>query len=663
LRVEVNALDSLERTPLHWISSISKPNMEIAQYLLKNGADVNAQDIIGNTPLHHATSAGGHLPIISELLHKGANPSALNNSGLTPLAVAIGPNLVRLEALLGPSTASPTPEPQHMDRSRSPSPSRPPRAGRGRSQTPKKSAHHPRTRSKLGSSVGRLIAFVLGGPDGRVASPDRSEGQAEEEHQDGAASFDTANQQAARGLDLGQLAVALKEHAPQPGRLELPLPATPQLVDGAVPPGHRRSYRPHRRNDSKCSYKGQSAPPAQKSAALSRKTDPRTFSSSSFESLEIQGLDVSSVPAAPSAGDKKQWRPSKDSTLTGFFSCQSNASPTGSRRSSSCSPVETNKLEWADRMITLLLDRPKANSASSALESESEAVVAPRPRTGHSPRAGSFRAGPPPKFPSSPSKAPGQKPGMKPLASPALVKKSQSVPPPRTVPEAPAFKKQDQMVPKRSKERPPLPVCPPPRASRKAQSTPPKKRGGPPPASPPPRAGNQPPATPPRKQMMPPATPPLRRLVTPMQSPLSASKPNRHTTSPGGAPLNPSYERALRRAPSSSARASLFPKAELAEARGGFSGDCSEGSNHLPKPLGDLSRGSPLAAGMPRAKSAAPAMPRPQPAGQRMLRPTRKGADMLAPRQAHPRGAASLPPGARLSNAARAVRSSYGPEL
>ena len=59
----------------------------LLQLLLDNGAEVNATDDEGETPLHEAALTG--IPQnVRLLLAAGANPQCRNNSGYTPLDVA-----------------------------------------------------------------------------------------------------------------------------------------------------------------------------------------------------------------------------------------------------------------------------------------------------------------------------------------------------------------------------------------------------------------------------------------------------------------------------------------------------------------------------------------------------------------------------------------------
>jgi hypothetical protein len=75
---------SLGATPLHSAALIEDPS--IAQFLLDKGADINATDLDGNTPLHVAIKArGGNLPLVECLLAAGSSLEIKNNRGETPL--------------------------------------------------------------------------------------------------------------------------------------------------------------------------------------------------------------------------------------------------------------------------------------------------------------------------------------------------------------------------------------------------------------------------------------------------------------------------------------------------------------------------------------------------------------------------------------------------
>jgi len=84
----VNARDKNGRTPLHW--ACRGVHVELAQYLLENGADVNAADTNGVAPLHWAAMTGD-ATLVKLLLDRGADPSARDADGDTPLnSAALG---------------------------------------------------------------------------------------------------------------------------------------------------------------------------------------------------------------------------------------------------------------------------------------------------------------------------------------------------------------------------------------------------------------------------------------------------------------------------------------------------------------------------------------------------------------------------------------------
>jgi ankyrin repeat protein len=63
------------------------------RHALLDGADIDSQDSMGNTPLHYAT-IGGYLPTIYTLLSYDANPNIQNTHGSTPLIYTAQHNFV-----------------------------------------------------------------------------------------------------------------------------------------------------------------------------------------------------------------------------------------------------------------------------------------------------------------------------------------------------------------------------------------------------------------------------------------------------------------------------------------------------------------------------------------------------------------------------------------
>jgi ankyrin repeat protein len=92
-----------DETPLHLAVRLDRPHPTV-EMLIRNGADVNARDNRGQTPLHYAARdlvrrrKGSVLRIQQLLVESGANPNAQDRSGDTPfhhLARYGTPDMVR----------------------------------------------------------------------------------------------------------------------------------------------------------------------------------------------------------------------------------------------------------------------------------------------------------------------------------------------------------------------------------------------------------------------------------------------------------------------------------------------------------------------------------------------------------------------------------------
>ncbi|MCK5683620.1 ankyrin repeat domain-containing protein [bacterium] len=67
-----------------FINECKNGNKEMVARMIKNGADVNAVDILKWTPLHWAVFRG-HLEVVELLIDKGCNVNAAAKNGSTPL--------------------------------------------------------------------------------------------------------------------------------------------------------------------------------------------------------------------------------------------------------------------------------------------------------------------------------------------------------------------------------------------------------------------------------------------------------------------------------------------------------------------------------------------------------------------------------------------------
>ena len=98
---DVNAKDKDGDTPLHAAAG-DNSSPAVLEVLLKAGADVNAKDADGNTPLHGAAFNNSSPEVLEVLLKAGADVNAKDTIGRTPLHAAAfnNPSPAVLELLL-----------------------------------------------------------------------------------------------------------------------------------------------------------------------------------------------------------------------------------------------------------------------------------------------------------------------------------------------------------------------------------------------------------------------------------------------------------------------------------------------------------------------------------------------------------------------------------
>lgn len=96
--------DEDERTGLHWACSGNR--IDVADYLLRQGADVNSQDEANWTPLHIASSAG-HEDIVRLLVEFKADVNCQTENGQTPLHYAASKNHLEIGEYLLRNGANP----------------------------------------------------------------------------------------------------------------------------------------------------------------------------------------------------------------------------------------------------------------------------------------------------------------------------------------------------------------------------------------------------------------------------------------------------------------------------------------------------------------------------------------------------------------------------
>ena len=86
-------------TLLHYAAKENR--VEVIEYLVSSGCDINAADDNKQTPLHKSVMFG-HTESVKLLIDKGANVNKVDNNGNTPLLVAIinGGDFCAVKALI-----------------------------------------------------------------------------------------------------------------------------------------------------------------------------------------------------------------------------------------------------------------------------------------------------------------------------------------------------------------------------------------------------------------------------------------------------------------------------------------------------------------------------------------------------------------------------------
>ena len=101
---DVNAKDNLGRTPLHMAAFHG--HLKLSGLLLDSGAEVDAKDHVGMTPLHAAVLSGGRQEV-QFLLDRKADIKARSAAGQTPLHLAAATGQPKLSKMLVERGADP----------------------------------------------------------------------------------------------------------------------------------------------------------------------------------------------------------------------------------------------------------------------------------------------------------------------------------------------------------------------------------------------------------------------------------------------------------------------------------------------------------------------------------------------------------------------------
>lgn len=84
---DIESCDYHNSRPLHWAARFSLFRSDSVDLLLEKGANPNAKDVFGHTPLHTAVNHGC-IETVRTLLRHGSHRNAKDNQGLTPWDLA-----------------------------------------------------------------------------------------------------------------------------------------------------------------------------------------------------------------------------------------------------------------------------------------------------------------------------------------------------------------------------------------------------------------------------------------------------------------------------------------------------------------------------------------------------------------------------------------------
>ena len=96
---DINTQKKLGNTPLHKAKdSFGCGYIKMSEFLIKNGADVNMQNHLGDTPLHRAVESA-RVDLVKLLIENGADVNIKNNAGNTPLVIVMSSDYSPVETI------------------------------------------------------------------------------------------------------------------------------------------------------------------------------------------------------------------------------------------------------------------------------------------------------------------------------------------------------------------------------------------------------------------------------------------------------------------------------------------------------------------------------------------------------------------------------------